>query len=176
MDGHVQALLEKVFSTGQPTVISNTVARLAPRDAAQLFGEAVGRLHSRPARAAMLLPWLRALLLSHSSYLAVSRAAKSHVSTLQQLVAARVALLEPMLALRGRIDFVLAHAASQRAEATGVADKPPLVRPVAWTLGACAAQLDCVDRALALRAERDDFRRLAVPRRRCSSDCACRRS
>ena len=125
---YVQALLDKVLSTGQLSVISNTVARLGSREAVEVFGEAVDRLHSRPARAAMLLPWLRAVLLSHSSYLAVSGVAKGHVSTLQQLVSARVALLEPMLALRGRIDFVLAHAATQRAQTAGMSDKPPLVR------------------------------------------------
>ena len=56
----MQVLLERVLTTGNTSVIRNTVARLAPTDAALFLKAAVTRLQSKPARAAALVPWLRA--------------------------------------------------------------------------------------------------------------------
>jgi hypothetical protein len=121
----MQVLLEKVLSVGRREVIANTVSQLSKHNAASMFKAAVDRLQSRPARAAMLLPWLRVLLLHHSTALAASPGLKGHLNMLREVLKARVALLQPMLDLSGRLDFMLAHAAQQ----SSIATKAGLVRP-----------------------------------------------
>jgi hypothetical protein len=106
----VQVLLEKVLSIGNKTVIAKTMQRLPPVEAASFLRAAVDRIQSRPARAAMLLPWLHATLLHHSTYLAAVPSVKEHLATMHRIVQGRVAILPGLLEMRGRLDFVLAHA------------------------------------------------------------------
>lgn len=95
-----------------------------------LFKALVDRLQSKPARAAMLLPWIRGVLLAHSSYLAAAPGIDAYMAQLQRLAEARTAMLPPLLALRGRLDFVLAQAQAG-ADASRIAI--PMVR-LLWPL------------------------------------------
>jgi U3 small nucleolar RNA-associated protein 5 len=94
-------------------VIRNTIARLAPTDAALFLKAAVERLQTRPARAGALLPWLRATLLSHTAYLSTAPGVQAHLTAVYQLIEARLAVFQPMLALRGRLDLVLSQRSSE---------------------------------------------------------------
>jgi hypothetical protein len=131
---------------GQKHVIGKTVQQLSRRNAALMFASVVDRLQSRPARAAMLLPWLRALLLHHSSSLAASSGTKWHLNVLRDLLKARVALLQPMLDLSGRLDFMLAHASRQPSAPPSVSTSPLvclhwcLPSELALSLIACQSQ------------------------------------
>lgn len=124
-------LIDKVLSSGRGAVLKHTVARLAAADAPQFFAAMVERLRRTPARAASLLPWLRAALTQHSSVLAAAPSSRGAMSLLTQLAEQRTALLGPMLALRGRLDVLVASA--QLADSAGLAGAStepfkPLVR------------------------------------------------
>lgn len=118
-------LLEKVLSTGNPTVIRNTVARLAPADAATFLKASVDCLQTKPARAGMLLPWLRATILAHTAYLSTAPGVQAHLTAVYQLIESRLSVFQPMLALRGRLDLVL----SQRS-VDGASAAPQLQGPL----------------------------------------------
>lgn len=120
-------LLEKVLSAGNQAVIGKTMQRLPATDAAALLHAVAERLLSRPARAAMLLPWLRAALLHHSTYLAAAPSAQADLAAVRRAAEARAAALPEVLALRGRLDLVLAL--SQHAPPATLGDvDAPLVR------------------------------------------------
>lgn len=123
----MQVLLDKVLSCGSPVIIDKTMRHLPARDAGLMLQASVHRLLRQPARAAMLLPWLRATLRFHSTYLAAAPAAKEQLATVQRLVEARAAMLHPLLAMRGRLDLVLAHA-QRSAPGDEETDSVPVVR------------------------------------------------
>ena len=113
-------------------MLKRTVARLAAADAPQLFTALVERLRGTPARAASLLPWLRAALTQHASVLAAAPPSRGAMSLLSQLAEQRTALLGLMLALRGRLDVLVAAAQPlEVAAAPGEIVQPfqPVVRP-----------------------------------------------
>ena len=127
----MQVLLERVLTTGNTSVIRNTVARLAPTDAALFLKAAVTRLQSKPARAAALVPWLRATILCHTSYLSAAPGVQAHLTAMYQLIEARLAVFQPMLALRGRLDVVLSQHNLNSDEDDGyAAESRPLVSPL----------------------------------------------
>jgi Dip2/Utp12 Family len=119
VSGLSQALIDRVLSSGSSGVLESTVRRLPPRDAGLLLCAVVDRLQSRPARAAVLLPWARAALLHHGSCLAAAPALKGHLGALQRIAVERYASLQPLLALRGRVEYLLTHARAAGAGTTG---------------------------------------------------------
>ena len=97
-------------------VINNTVRRLAPAD---------GGVPARGRRAAAVVPgargeqlaaWVRAVLLHHAAFLAGGGGGSGTLGHLYQLIEARLASYQPLLALSGRLDLVLAHAKKAGAE------------------------------------------------------------
>jgi U3 small nucleolar RNA-associated protein 5 len=140
----VQALLDKVLSSGSGGVLKRTMARLPAADAAPMLTALVARLSRGPSRAAALLPWLRAVLTVHASALATAAGGRDAMAVLSQLAATRAALLHPMLALRGRLDVLLAAADAAQPAGVAAAHLAPLVRPCCLRAPAClrlAAQL-----------------------------------
>jgi U3 small nucleolar RNA-associated protein 5 len=110
-------LLERCLSVRNEEVVANTVRRLRPADAATFLRTAVARLQSAPARGEQLAGWVRAVLLHHTAYLAAGGAGGETLGALYQLIEARMAAYQPLLALSGRLDLVLANA--QRAQRGG---------------------------------------------------------
>lgn len=106
----MQELLEKVLSSGRGVTITRTVQRLPAASAVAFFQQLVGRLQRTPARAAALLPWLRAALLHHAAALSASPQAQAALGRLGGIVRQRAEALQPMLALRGRLEVLLATA------------------------------------------------------------------
>jgi len=105
-----KVLLERCLAVRNDTVITKTVKRLAPTDAAVFLRVAVQRLQSAPARGEQLATWIRAVLLHHTAYLSGVSGAQGTLGYLYQLIEARLASYQPLLALSGRLDLVLANA------------------------------------------------------------------
>eukprot|EP00892_Ulva_mutabilis_P004366 jgi/Ulvmu1/2300/UM013_0147.1 len=116
-------LLEKVLSSGRGVSITRTVQRLPAASAVAFFQQLVTRLQRTPARAAALLPWLRAALLHHAAALSASPPAQAAVAQLGGIVRQRAEALQPMLALRGRLEVLLATA-TVRDDAADAAFEP----------------------------------------------------
>jgi U3 small nucleolar RNA-associated protein 5 len=105
-----KVLLERCLAVRNDAVITKTVKRLAPTDAAVFLRLAVQRLQSAPARGEQLATWIRAVLLHHTAYLSGVAGAQGTLGYLYQLIEARLASYQPLLALSGRLDLVLANA------------------------------------------------------------------
>ena len=103
-------LLERCLAVRNDSIITKTVKRLAPTDAAIFLRIAVQRLQSAPARGEQLATWIRAVLLHQTAYLSGVAGAQGTLGYLYQLIEARLASYQPLLALSGRLDLVLANA------------------------------------------------------------------
>ena len=61
--------LSLLFPVGHDSIITNSVQRLLPLDAALLVKAVLQRLQSAPARGEQLVAWVRAVLLHHTGFL-----------------------------------------------------------------------------------------------------------
>jgi hypothetical protein len=80
-----RALLEKCLAATNTRVISNTLRRLLPTDAALFLKAAVDRMLSRPARAAQLAPWIKAVMHHHTGYLMSAPGVQAPMTALYQV-------------------------------------------------------------------------------------------
>jgi U3 small nucleolar RNA-associated protein 5 len=121
-----RALLERCLSVGRERVIVNSVKRLVPMDAALLLKAAVERLQTKPSRGQQLAAWIHAVLLQHTGYLMSAPAAAPLMSSLYQIIEARLAMQRQLLSLSGRLDLLLAQRgpAADGAGAVGAAGAP----------------------------------------------------
>jgi U3 small nucleolar RNA-associated protein 5 len=104
-----RALLERCLSVGRERVITNSVKRLVPMDAVLLLKAAVERLQTKPSRGQQLAAWIQAVLLHHTAYLMSAPAAAPLMSSLYQIIEARLAMQRQMLSLAGRLELLLAQ-------------------------------------------------------------------
>ena len=105
-----KVLLERCLAVRSEEIITKTVRRLSPMDAAAFLQAAVQRLQSAPSRGEQLATWIRAVLLYHTAYLSGVAGSQGTLGYLYQLIEARLASYQPLLALSGRLDLVLANA------------------------------------------------------------------
>lgn len=116
-----RALLERCLSVGRDRVIVNSVKRLVPMDAALLLKAAVERLQTKPSRGHKLAAWIQAVLLHHTAYLMSAPAAAPLMSSLYQIIEARLAMQRQLLSLSGRLELLLAQRGPAAAEGQGAA-------------------------------------------------------
>ena len=102
-----RALIERCLSVSDPTVVDNTVSRLAPHAATRLLGAALDRMRTKPARGEQLARWMRTVMLHHAGYIASSTKAQAQIVELQRTVESHVAMQRPLLSLLGRLDLLL---------------------------------------------------------------------
>jgi U3 small nucleolar RNA-associated protein 5 len=120
-----RALLERCLSVGRQSVIVNSVKRLVPMDAALLLKAAVERLQTKPSRGQQLAAWIQAVLLHHTAYLMSAPAAAPLMSSLYQIIEARLAMQRQLLSLSGRLELLLAQRGpADTVGAVGVAGAP----------------------------------------------------
>lgn len=122
-----RVLLEHCLAVRNDDIITKTVKRLAPGDAATFIKTAVQRLQSTPSRAEALATWIRAVLLHHTAYLMGSSSTADTLTYLYQLIEARMASYQALLALNGRLELVLANVANAVQEEGGTEATKPLV-------------------------------------------------
>eukprot|EP00899_Mesostigma_viride_P025288 jgi/Mesvir1/5944/Mv00707-RA.2 len=103
------ALLERCLNVVDEKVIANTVKKLRPSDAALFLKSVVDKFSSRSGRGADLSRWLRAVLLHHASFLMQAPDMQRTLTALYQVIDARLAVHQPMLALQGRLDLLAAQ-------------------------------------------------------------------
>jgi U3 small nucleolar RNA-associated protein 5 len=80
-----RALLEKCLATNNQRLITNTVRRLIPMDAALFLRAAVDRVLSKPARAAQLAPWIKAVMHFHTGYMMTAPGVQGPLTALYQV-------------------------------------------------------------------------------------------
>jgi len=114
-----QSLLEECLSNTNEGIVRNTVSRLPPVLAVKFLTDIVGKLEARPNRGALLMVWIRAVLLVHASYLMTVPDLPKVLAGMYNLVDARLAVFPRLLKLSGRLDLLLSQVVLQSKETDG---------------------------------------------------------
>eukprot|EP00040_Diaphanoeca_grandis_P029036 m.169004 g.169004 ORF g.169004 m.169004 type:complete len:635 (-) comp31544_c0_seq1:633-2537(-) len=104
-----KALIEECLSNTNEAIVRTTVSRLPPPLAVKFLTIVVGKLQARPTRGIMLIVWIRAVLLVHTSYLMTVPDLPEILSGMYNLVDARLAVFPRLLKLSGRLDLLLSQ-------------------------------------------------------------------
>lgn len=102
-------LLESCFQVSNLESIRATIERLHSSHATSLLQKLAERLHKRPGRAGSLMVWVQWTVVAHGGFLAGQPAAMRELHTLYQVVRQRATGLQPLLALKGKLDMLEAQ-------------------------------------------------------------------
>ena len=102
-------LLESCLHTPNLESIRATIERIHPAQATALLQRLAERLHRRPGRAGSLMVWVQWTVVAHGGYIASKPAAMKELRTLYQVVKQRACGLQPLLALKGKLDMLEAQ-------------------------------------------------------------------
>ncbi|KAI5059090.1 hypothetical protein GOP47_0025409 [Adiantum capillus-veneris] len=116
LESYDKALLKQCLSVTDNKIIVKTVQMLNPSVAAKFLQMSVDNLDLRTGRALVLVPWIKAVLLYHASYIMSSPSIQPILSSLYQVIDSRLTVFRPLLSLSGRLDLIMAQVA--RAETT----------------------------------------------------------
>lgn len=102
-------LLESCLQVPNLQSIRATIERLHSSHATTLLQKLAERLHKRPGRAGSLMVWVQWTIVAHGGYLASQPGAMRELHTLHQVVKQRATGLQPLLALKGKLDLLEAQ-------------------------------------------------------------------
>ncbi|KAI9833385.1 MAG: Small subunit (SSU) processome component [Phylliscum demangeonii] len=108
-------LLESCLHSSDITAIRSTIQRLESPLATSLLSKLAERMHRRPGRAGSLLVWIQWTLVAHGGYLAGQPEIIRQLAGLHQVLADRARALQPLLALKGKLDMLDAQMQLRRA-------------------------------------------------------------
>ena len=120
--------LEHCLSTanGDVKLIHATVSRLPTPQVLKFLLKLVAKFEKRPGRAVQLMPWIKASLVLHTSYLMSVPQLVAQLGPVYRVISARLSEFEGLLKLSGRLDLILAQV--QRHESAVVeSDEPEVV-------------------------------------------------
>lgn len=100
------ALLLDCLYNRDDKVIANSVAQLNPIDVFKLLDSLISIIQSRGAVLVCALPWLRNLLVLHSSRIMSRESSLITLSSLYQLIESRLGTMSPALHLASSLDFL----------------------------------------------------------------------
>jgi len=98
-----------VSSTQHTEVLNTSLLRLPQASIVPLLEALTTRIAQNPKRTAPLLPWIRALLTCHASYLSTIPSASKLLAPLQQAAEERVSALPSLLRLHGRLELLMSQ-------------------------------------------------------------------
>ncbi|KAI9768567.1 MAG: Small subunit (SSU) processome component [Geoglossum simile] len=107
-------LLESCLHTRDLSIIRLTIERLDSKLAATLLSKLAERLHRRPGRAGSLMVWVQWTLVSHGGYLVSQPNTMKQLGSLNKVISERVNALQPLLALKGKLDMLAAQSQIRR--------------------------------------------------------------
>lgn len=121
-----KAILDKCLATGKERTVQVTVDNLAAADAGTLLEVAVSRLDSRQGEGQTVATWIRAVLLKHTAYLMSTPAQQQNLARLQRIIEDRMALVQPLTVLSGRLELLIAQSqAGRHPKASGNSEAEP---------------------------------------------------
>ncbi|KAH8521108.1 hypothetical protein H0E87_002243 [Populus deltoides] len=103
-----RALLLDCLYTQDEKVIANSISLLNPSDVLKLLHSLQSIIHSRGSILACALPWLRSLLLQHSTGIMSQESSLLALNSLYQLIESRVATFQSALQLSSCLDIFYA--------------------------------------------------------------------
>ena len=102
-------LLESCLHMQDLHVVRATIERLDSSLATTLLQKLAERLHNRPGRAGSLMVWVQWTLIAHGGYLAAQPSVVKQLASLHKIVQERARSLQPLLALKGKLDMLEAQ-------------------------------------------------------------------
>lgn len=102
-------LLESCLQVSSLPSIRATIERLPSAHASNLLQKLAERMHKRPGRAGSLMVWIQWTIVAHGGYLAGQPAAMRSMQALYRVVKQRASGLQPLLALKGKLDMLEAQ-------------------------------------------------------------------
>jgi len=91
-------------------VVTTTVARLESKLVLTLIKVILARYKSRPSRGVFLMPWIREVLTTHTSYLLSVGEAADTLSALYQCLSSRLVVTKQLQQLNGRLELLMSQA------------------------------------------------------------------
>ncbi|KAF1917136.1 Dip2/Utp12 family-domain-containing protein [Ampelomyces quisqualis] len=101
-----QDQLETCLQNVSVDAVAGTVQRLPSPLVGILLQRLAERLHKKPGRAGILMVWVQWSLAAHGGYLASQPQLVKQLSTLNKVLKERASGLQPLLALKGRLDML----------------------------------------------------------------------
>lgn len=114
-------ILNKVFQTRKEVVIKKTVARLPLPAVLPLVEEITKRLQGHPFMAVLMVRWLKAVLIQHTSYLASLPDLVTQLGVLYHMIESRVKMFHKLTKLHGKLYLLMTQVATSDSSNT-VAD------------------------------------------------------
>ena len=111
-------LLESCLAVHNLRSIRATIERLPSQQAASLLRKLAERMHNRPGRAGSLMVWIQWTIVAHGGYLATQPVVMDHLRELYRVVKMRANALQPLLALKGKLDMLEAQLSLRKSRAT----------------------------------------------------------
>ncbi|XP_035290573.1 WD repeat-containing protein 43 [Anguilla anguilla] len=105
-------ILNKVFQTRKEVLIKKTVARLPLPAVLPLVEELTRRIQGHPYTAILLVRWLKAVLLQHTSYLSTLPDLVSQLGVLYHMIEGRVKMLHKLTRLHGKLYLLMTQVAA----------------------------------------------------------------
>ncbi len=102
-------LLETCFHVKSLSTVRATIERLDSALATALLQKLAELLHSRPGRAGSLMVWIQWTLVAHGGYIASQPEVMKQLASLYRVVQERANGLQPLLALKGKLDMLEAQ-------------------------------------------------------------------
>ena len=102
-------LLETCFHVRELPIVRATIERIDSSLATILLDKLAERLHNRPGRAGSLMVWIQWTLIAHGGYLASQPQLMKKLASLYCVVGERANSLQPLLALKGKLDMLEAQ-------------------------------------------------------------------
>ncbi|XP_034713323.1 WD repeat-containing protein 43 [Etheostoma cragini] len=105
-------ILNKVFQTRKEMVIKKTVARLPLPAVLPLVEEITNRLQGHPFTAVLMVRWLKAVLMHHTSYLASLPDLVTQLGVLYHMIESRVKMFHKLTKLHGKLYLLMTQVAA----------------------------------------------------------------
>ena len=109
-------LLESCFRLNDGDSIRATIDRLQSKLVSQLLQRIAERLYKRPGRAGNLMIWVQWSIVAHGGYLASQPEVVKQLGSLNRVLRERAASLQPLLALKGKLDMLNAQLELRRSK------------------------------------------------------------
>ncbi|KAK5857073.1 hypothetical protein PBY51_010340 [Eleginops maclovinus] len=106
------SILNKVFQTRKEMVIKKTVARLPLPAVLPLVEELTKRLQGHPFTAVLMVRWLKAVLMHHTSYLASLPDLVTQLGVLYHMIESRVKMFHKLTKLHGKLYLLMTQVAT----------------------------------------------------------------
>ncbi|XP_026007448.1 WD repeat-containing protein 43 [Astatotilapia calliptera] len=112
LESNDASILNKVFQTRKEMVIKKTVARLPLSAVLPLVEELTKRLQGHPFTAALMVRWLKAVLMHHTSYLASLPDLVTQLGVLYHMIESRVKMFHKLTKLDGKLYLLMTQMAT----------------------------------------------------------------